>query len=118
MQRSFKSRLEALERLEALADARANPGELTADDCALLVTQIALCNVTLEAGRARRQWATGSAERTAEIDQALLRLNALLAVEPDPPASTAQLLDSLAQYVPDDALPLWIWGVLYEKFPE
>lgn len=115
--KSFSSRLAALERLEAEHEAQANPGDLTDADCATLLFQVALSNVRMEDGRAVRSWQCGGDAVNVAIDTALLRLNALLRIEPGGPRTSHELAFVLAQYVPDEALPGWVWGVLFEKFP-
>lgn len=95
MNKSFAQRLAALEALEAEREAEQeagrNAGDLSFDDMARLSTQLALSNVTMKAGRAVRTWRTGSEVYTAELDQALVRCNAMLAREIDPPRTTEAL---------------------------
>jgi hypothetical protein len=97
MQRSLSQRLAAL---EAQHGPPTHPGALTAADCAMLLVQLGLSNVRLERdGRAVRSWRCSSADATAAIDRALLRLNAMLAVHPVPPSDTTHLAYGLARYV-------------------
>lgn len=115
MHRSFKSRLEALERLEGLHEP--HPGELTVEDCAIIVGQMGLGNVLLDAhGRAVRQWECQGQEFTAQLDLALRRCNTMLAAHPEPPATRSHLFYGLVAYVPDDALPEWLWDRLSKVF--
>lgn len=115
MQQSFKNRIAALEQLEAQHDAAANPGDLTNADCATLLFQVALSNVVMRDGRAIKQWRPQGDDVLAALDLALLRLNAALAIEPDAPKTAPELACVLAQYVPDDGVPTWVWGALVEK---
>lgn len=113
--RSFVARLAALERLEAVEHERRT--ELTADDAAVLVGQIAMSNVRLVNGRAVRAWECGTEEYTARLDVALGRLNYTLARLDQPFISLTDLVYALAAPLPDEALQLWQWGLLVEKFP-
>lgn len=119
MQKSFSARLEALEALEALeTQQKANEGPLIEADCAALLFQIALTNVALrDAHHIARAWDVASAEHTAEIDAAIARCNAMLALHPAPPLTTAHLAWGLARHVEESALPSWIWGLLAHRFP-
>lgn len=117
MQKSFKQRLAALERLEAAIDPIAHPGDLTDADCAVLVGQASLSNVELlPDGRVVRHWPCNGADVTAALDLALRRCNVQLAVSDDPPRTTAELVNSLVEWVPYEAIPAWMWGLLCEKF--
>lgn len=107
MHRSFRSRLAALEVLEAQQGALVDPGALTVDDCVLLLDQIGWSNVRLEDGRAVRRWRVNGDATNAAIDMALLRLNAMLVMHLAPPADTDHLAYGLARFVasatPDSA---------------
>jgi hypothetical protein len=116
MPQSFKQRLAALERLEAQHEAIAHPGDLTAEDCATLLFQVAIRNVRIEGGRAVRSWRCGDDAVTAAVDVALLRLNLLLANHLEPPPDSAHLAYGLMRQVPDAALPDYIWGAVYANF--
>jgi hypothetical protein len=107
-----------LEALEAQAEAERPAGQLTAQDCAIVLGQVAYSNIQFNDGRATRRWACNDPSYTAELDTALARLNEALAREPDPPTTMAGLALALAGV--DGALDglrgQWVAGELWHQY--
>ncbi len=118
MNQTFKNRLARLEALETALDAVRNPGPLTNADCAALLRQAAMENVTHDGFRAIRHWQVRGAAEDAAIDLALTRFNLAFMDDPRNPRTTVELVALLAQYVEDDAIPGYSWGGLETKFPD
>lgn len=100
MSKSFRDRLAALERLEGQHYAAEYPGDLTVDDCEMLLRQIGMSNIELQNNRVSRRWTIGN---LAALDLALARCNALLAVHPAPPIDVDHLAYGLDRYVQEHA---------------
>ncbi len=118
MNQTFKNRLARLEALETALDAVRNPGPLTNADCAALLRQAAMENVTTDGFRVVRHWQVRGAAEDAAIDLALTRFNLAFMDDPRNPRTTTELVALLAQYVGEDDIPVYAWGGLETKFPD
>lgn len=82
---SFRERLKRLAALEGAAPEQGVSGPFTAEDAALVRSELASGNLAIDAGGARRVFPLASREFTASYDAALARLNAaLVAAAPRP----------------------------------
>lgn len=114
--RDAARRLAALEGAAPSPPAAAKP--LAPEDCAALVTQAAMQNLSLGPdGQVSRRWACAGQAETAELDTALVRLNAELTAAPDPPRTLAALVWLLAYRAPEDKVPPWCWGHIADCYP-
>jgi hypothetical protein len=84
----------------ARREAELDRTPLTDEDRQMLSYQIALSNVTVENGRAVRNWRTDSADYIADLDRAIGRLNTELA-SLIPSMRTTEELDAWLLGLPD-----------------